>query len=172
MKKDKSKKSKKKYSLYFLGVVLMIYLFLFTFSRNQFFESLESAYSVFLKILPVFFLVFGLLFLVNYFIKAKQLIKHLGEESGTKGWLISIITGIISMGPIYMWYPLLEKLQKGGVRNGLIAAFLYNRAVKPPLLPLMVYYFGVLFTITLTGTMMAASIAQGLLVEKFMGVKI
>ena len=62
-------------------------------------------------------------------------------------------------------------MQKKGVRNGLVATFLYNRAVKIPLLPLMIFYFGMVYTIILTIIMMIVSVFQGLIVEKILEVE-
>jgi uncharacterized membrane protein YraQ (UPF0718 family) len=67
-----------------------------------------------------------------------------------------------------MWYPLLSDLQKKGVKNSFIATFLYNRAIKPALLPLIIFYFGLAFTIVLTIVMIIASVFQGLIVEKIL----
>jgi len=107
----------------------------------------------------------------NYFIKPSFLVKIMGKKSGVLGWIIAIITGIISTGPIYMWYPLLADLKKKGVRQGLIATFLYNRAIKIPLLPMIILYFGLPYTIILTIVMMIISVIQGLIIEKLVGVK-
>ena len=156
---------------YFLGIVLFIYAIAFILKREIFLKAIYYVASIFSKIIPIFLLVFVLLVIINRFIKPQSLAKHLGEESGIKGWIIAIITGIISTGPIYLWYPLLNELQKHGVRNGIIATFLYNRAVKPALIPLMIYYFGLKFTIVLTFFMILASLAQGMIIEKLVGVK-
>ncbi|MCD6547559.1 MAG: hypothetical protein J7K22_03335 [Nanoarchaeota archaeon] len=156
---------------YFLGIVLFIYAIAFILKREIFLKAIYYVASIFSKIIPIFLLVFVLLVIINRFIKPQSLAKHLGEESGIKGWIIAIIAGIISTGPIYLWYPLLNELQKHGVRNGIIATFLYNRAVKPALIPLMIYYFGLKFTIVLTFFMILASLAQGMIIEKLVGVK-
>ena len=77
--------------------------------------------------------------------------------------------GVLSHGPIYTWYPLLRELRKQGMKIGLMAVFLYSRAIKIPLLPLLVYYFGIAFVIILTGYMIIASIAEGQIVEMIEG---
>jgi hypothetical protein len=86
--------------------------------------------------------------------------------------LIAISGGILSTGPIYMWYPLLNDLQKQGMRPSLIAVFLYNRAVKIPLMPLIIIYFGWIYMIVLLVVMIVVSIAQGWITEKLMEIKI
>ncbi|NOQ91068.1 MAG: hypothetical protein GQ549_09010, partial [Gammaproteobacteria bacterium] len=74
--------------------------------------------------------------------------------------------GMLSLGPIYPWYAMLGELQQKGMRNGLIAAFLYSRAVKLPLLPLIIHYFGVTYTLVLCLYLIGFSIISGIVVEK------
>ena len=47
----------------------------------------------------------------------------------------------------------------------MIAAFLYSRAIKIPLLPLTVYYFGVLFVVVLLPYIVIASLVEGEIIE-------
>ncbi len=61
---------------------------------------------------PVLAGVFGLLFLFNLLIDTKTVVRYLGRETGKTGWLIAVVTGIISAGPIYLWYPLLSDLKE------------------------------------------------------------
>jgi len=51
------------------------------------------------------------------------------------------------------------------MRRGLIAAFLYSRAIKIPLLPLMIYYFWTLFVVVLLPYIVIASIVEGEIIE-------
>lgn len=122
-----------------------------------------------LRISPVLALVFGIMFLVNLLSEAGGIVRMLGEGSGLRGWIFTVLGGIISSGPIYMWYPLLGDLKEKGMRKSLIAAFLYNRAIKIPLIPMMVHYFGWPFTVILSLYMVFFSILNGLAVEKLTG---
>ena len=56
--------------------------------------------------------------------------------------------------------------KKKGMKTSLAATFLYARAIKPALLPLMVFYFGLTYVIVLTVVMIIFSMVQGLIVEK------
>jgi uncharacterized membrane protein YraQ (UPF0718 family) len=103
--------------------------------------------------------------IMNYFVNPKAVSKYVGKGSGIKGWFLAISTGILSHGPIYVWYPLLKELRSQGMRSGLVSVFLYNRAIKIPLLPLMVYYFGIKFVAVLLIYMIIASIAGGKMIE-------
>jgi len=129
----------------------------------------EKAFFGFLqlvwKMIPVLGLVFVFIFLSNVVLREGSITRYLGRRSGLKGWLITISAGILSAGPIYMWYPLLSDLKEKGMREGLVATFLYNRAVKIPLLPMMVYYFGLIFTVVLMVYMILFSIITGLVFD-------
>jgi len=153
---------------YFLSIIVAAYIIVFLFNKTKFLLAINSAIKIFISIIPTFLLIFILMALINYFVKPESLVKHMGKESGIKGWVIAIIAGIISSGPIYMWYPMLNDLQKQGMRNGLIVTFLYNRAVKIPLLPLLISYFGIVYSITLLIVMIVMSVIQGRIVEKIL----
>lgn len=154
---------------YFLGIVVILYV-IFSVIKPDFLKpALKFFSSLIIKIIPLLIFVFFIMFIINYFITPKQLVKYLGKKSGFKSWLVAIISGIISTGPIYMWYPMLSELKEHGVRQGLIATFLYTRAVKPALIPLMIFYFGLTYTIVLTVVMIIFSIIQGKVLEKIIG---
>lgn len=154
---------------YFLGGVSLLYIIMLFIDFGKLVSSLKFFAQLIVKIIPILIFLFIIMALTNYFVKHKTLVRLMGKKSGALGWLIAIVTGILSSGPIYMWYPLLADLRKKGVRTGLIAVFLYNRAVKIPLLPAIIIYFGLKFTIILTLVMVIASIFQGLVIEKLMG---
>ena len=51
------------------------------------------------------------------------------------------------------------------MRVGLVAVFLYNRAIKIPLLPIMIFYFGTSFVTILAIYMVIASVIEGSTIE-------
>ena len=104
---------------------------------------------------------------LNLFLKPAAVAKFLGKGSGVKGIILSASAGIISTGPIYAWYPLLKDLKEKGAGESSIAIFLYNRAVKPFLLPVMVSYFGWVYVVVLTIIMVIASVIVGFSVSIF-----
>ena len=131
-------------------------------------DALTEFFFLLKKVVPILVLVFVFMFLSNLFLDAKKIKKLVGESAGIKGWFIAIVAGILSSGPIYMWYPLLADLKEKGMKDSFIATFLYNRAVKIPMLPMMIYYFGLPFTAILTVYMILFSIINGVLVEKLL----
>ena len=165
------KKIKKSFGAwYFLLIVILIYIVIFFVKRNAIIPSLDFFLMIIKKILPVFLLIFILLFLLNYLINSNKIISFLSKGSKIKGWLIFVVGGILSTGPVYAWYPLLKDLKERGIRYGYLSAFLYNRSIKIALLPLFIYYFGIIFVIVLSLVMIAASILQGVILEKIMEV--
>ncbi len=164
-------KKKKNYGWWFLLGVILIYLLVGIFRLDVVVASLKFFLLIIKKIILIFVFVFVLMVLINYFISSKKLMKYFGKKAGLKGWIISIVSGLISTGPMYMWYPLLSQMKKKGVKNRFVVAFLYNRAIKLPLLPLLIFYFGWIYVIVLTLVMVVASIAQGIIVEKILEVR-
>ena len=106
-------------------------------------------------------LVFVIMAITNYFITPKFVIQHL-KNKGFKKWFFIIIGGILSSGPIYMWYPLLADLKAKGLSYGLIACFLYTRALKIQLFPIAIFYFGIKYIIILSSVIIFTSIIQGI----------
>ncbi|AKB18861.1 MULTISPECIES: permease [unclassified Methanosarcina] len=156
---------------YFLALMAAVYISIYFTFPQLFNEALEGTYSILLKVLPILILVFIFLFLFELFVKPEKVIKNLGEHAGIKGWFFSIGTGILSSGPMYVWYPLLSDLKKSGMRTSFISTFLYSRAVKLPLLPVMVHYFGITYTAVLAIYMLGTSVIVGSLTELFVNDK-
>lgn len=150
----------------FLAVVLLLYLLAGVLNPEATHQALGLFSKVLHQVIPALGLVFILLFVANLVLTPKSIQRYLGERAGLKGWLVSIGGGILSMGPVYAWYTMLGELQQKGMRTALIATFLYSRAIKLPLLPLMIYYFGVTYTLVLCLHLAIFSIINGLLVEK------
>ncbi len=150
----------------FLGLVVLAYVGLLGYNAAGVARSLKISARLVLEIIPVLLFVVLIMALLDYFLKPEKIKRIFGREAGVKGWLIAIAFGIISHGSVYAWYPLLRELRSHGMREGLIAVFIYNRAIKIPFIPLMIYYFGLKFFIVLTFYMVVASLIEGLLIEK------
>lgn len=150
----------------FLVMVMALYLVVAVFDLALFEKALFHFISLTKKIAPIILFVFALMFLSNIYFSPPKINKFVGKDAGTKGWVASIIGGILSVGPIYLWYPFVEDLRKEGMKDRFIAAFFYSRAIKLPMLPIMIFYFGLPFTIILTFYMILFSVLNGLFMEK------
>ncbi len=150
----------------FLFIIIGLYAILLIFFPFKAEMALKETGVMLLKISPILILVIFISAIISRFIDPKKLSKHLSKESGLKAWIVALSAGILSHGPMYAWYPLIEELKKKGLRDSLIGMFFYARAVKIPLLPIMIGYFGLKYTIILNLYIILGSILQGLIIDK------
>jgi uncharacterized membrane protein YraQ (UPF0718 family) len=150
----------------FLALTLLAYMLLGLSNPEVIVKALTFFTHVMAQVLPMLGLVFLLLFIANLLLEPKRIKRYLGKESGIKGWVTAVLGGILSVGAIYAWYAMLSELKKKGMRTALIATFLYSRAVKLPLLPLIIHYFGMAYTLILCLYLIIFSVISGILVEK------
>lgn len=162
----KSDGKKHRGSLLFLLIVILLYGIAFLFDETLAQEALGFALNLLYRVTPVLLLVFALIFLSNLLLRPERVRAHLGKGSGARGWIIAMTGGILSVGPVYPWYALLGDLQEKGMRNALIAVFLYSRAIKLPLLPLMIHYFGMAYTLVLVLCLAVFAMLNGVIMER------
>lgn len=163
---NKGKSGKRtRYGFVFLAVVVVLYLVLIIINPDNTIRAIKVSGSILVHLIPLLVMVILFMGIVNYFFKPKGVAKYLGKESGIKGWFIAAFAGILSHGPIYVWYPLLKDFHQKGMRPALMGVFLYNRAIKIPLLPVLIYYFGIEFAVLLLIWMILASFVEGKLLE-------
>ncbi|MBT8363387.1 MAG: hypothetical protein KJP23_01695 [Deltaproteobacteria bacterium] len=117
-------------NLIFPGCVLAIYAIVFVFSPTRAAMAFGSSIGVLLKLMLPLSLVIVLMVLMNLFLGPPHIVRFLGQGSGNKGIFLSAAAGIISIGPIYAWYPMLKELREIGAKNSLIAVFLGNRRLS------------------------------------------
>ena len=149
----------------FLIFVLVLFIFLALFDFENILKIMDRVGNILYNVLPIFMLVITITALINYFLKPKKIMKYFGEESGKKGIFYTLLGGIISHGPMYAWYPMLDDMRKHGLKFGLIAIFMYARAIKIPLLPFMIGLFGLPFTIIVNLYILIFAVIQGKIID-------
>ncbi len=165
---QKSEKSSGRGSWIFLGITLLILVLVWGVDPKKGEEAALRFKHLAVQILPMLFLVLGFMVLVNGLLKTSVLVKTMGKGSGLKGWAVAIGAGILSMGAIYLWFPMLRDMMDKGVKPGLVAVFLYNRGIKLTWLPLMALYFGLKYVLVLTLVTVLVSVLQGLVMDYLM----
>ena len=165
-KTDNTPQKKKFNGLYLLALVLLAYALLYIYYPDKTSEALAKSLSTMLHLLPVFLVVIVLMGIFTALMSAERIAQLLGRQSGIKGWAIAVVGGILSHGSSYIWYQMLANLREQKVRDGLLVTFLYARAIKLPWLPLMISYFGYIFTALLMFYIIIGALIQGLIVEK------
>ncbi len=146
---------------YFFLVVFALYIVIFLINSPLVCRAMLKSGQILVRIIPVFVVVILFTALLNYFLQPRQMAKHIGQESGFKGWLWALAAGVISHGPMYAWYPLLEDLRKHGMPDRFIVIFFASRTIKIPLLPMMIDYFGLTFTLVLSFYILIGALLQG-----------
>jgi len=151
--------------LKFLLFVVALFILVLIFDSENIARIMGKMGSILLRILPIFALVITLTALINYFLKPKKIMKYFGKDSGVKGIFYTLLGGIISHGPMYAWYPMLDDMKKHGLKFGLIATFMYARAIKLPLLPFMIGLFGLPFTVIVNVYILIFAVIQGKIID-------
>ena len=162
----KDTRGRRKGGWLFLAVVMLVYGISAVIDWDLTRRALESFIQMADKVAPALVLVFALFFISNLFLNPKRIEKYLGKQSGLKGWFLAIGAGVLSTGPVYAWYAVLSNLKQQGMRSALMVAFLYSRAVKLPLLPLMIHYFGIGYTLVLCLYLIGFAIVSGVVMQR------
>ena len=152
-------------SIKFLIGCIVLYALLFLFNQELFLSSLRNFLQIAYRVIPLLILIFPIMFLVNYFVKPKKVKKYFGKEAGLKSYFYATIAGILISGPPYILYPMLSDFKKSGMSNQVLAIFLYNRNVKIPFLPVMIFYFGFAYTIVLSALIIVFSFVNGKIIQ-------
>jgi len=158
--------------LKFLVAVIIIYILLSIYDFADIYKIFGKFGTMLYKVIPIFVLVIFITAIINYLLNPKKIMKYFGIDSGKRGIFYALIGGIISHGPMYAWYPMLDDMKKHGLKFSLIATFMYARAVKIPLLPFMIGLFGITFTIIVNIYILIFALLQGKIIEILMKEKI
>lgn len=166
-KKDNQKKNKKINSSWiFLGVVFSLYLILSFIYPDQTTDAYIYSFELIQTIIPILVLVVVFMFLTNL-INEKKFEKLMKKSPKPLKYLAMVGFGTFSHGPIYAWYPLMKTFHDKGLSYGPIASFLYARGIKLPLIPALIGFFGVKYTIILTVYLFLFAYIQGVMVDLF-----
>lgn len=152
----------------FLFAMVAIYIIIGLVNVNYLKTISAGFLEDLVKILPVLLLAYIVVFIINMFVSPERISRHLGKNSGIKGWFYASLGSILISGPPYVILPVLGELKKHGMRNSFLAVFLNNRNVQPAFLPVMVYYFGLLFTVVISFYIMIFAIITGYIIGHLM----
>ncbi|MBD3245167.1 MAG: hypothetical protein GF335_04190 [Candidatus Moranbacteria bacterium] len=151
----------------FLLLVVIGYLGVAFFNFDYAFKALNNTLEITLKIIPILIIVIAVMTLMEFYLNSKFVEKNLSQKSGLRGYFWAILSGILISGPPYILFPMLKQLKNKGMSDKFIAIFLYNRNVKIPFFPALIYYFGWQYSLVLSFYIILLSIPCGLLVEFF-----
>lgn len=122
--------------------MIIIYLSIFFINFEYFNKVSISFYNIFIKqIIPSLFVVYIFMFLANLIFEKDFWIKKIKNSKSFVKYLFIVFLWIFSIWPVYLWYPLLKKMQWLWLNYWHIASFTYARAIKIPFFIAMIFYF-------------------------------
>lgn len=151
----------------FVICIVGLYIVTSVFNSDIVIAGLYRSGEIALEVVPVLIGIFILTFLLNVYMRKKDIKPFLAKQDSIGAYTLAAIFGTVSMGPIYVWFPFLRELKKDGLHSGIITVFLYNRAVKIPLIPVIIHYFGVPFLVLTTSLMIVFSFINGYVMNRF-----
>jgi uncharacterized membrane protein YraQ (UPF0718 family) len=158
---------KKKYI--FLGFITIFLGFIAYSYLNNFQEGQQTGKIFFhtlyemLKILPFAFILIGLF---EVWIKKETVIKHLGDNCGSKGYFWVLILASFTVGGLFTAFPLAQSLRKKGASLKVIFTYLgFAGIARIPMTIFEISFLGLSFTIT----RLAVTIPLFLLIGIFIG---
>ncbi len=157
----------KKYKLP-LGVVL-VYILLSIFSPDIALLSSRVTWEYFLEmafILPPVFILMGLM---EIWLPKDKIQKWLGNDSGLRGGILSLVLGTLPTGPVYVAFPLAASLLGKGASITNVVIFLGSwAALKIPQLMVEVKFLGLKFALVRFGLTTIALILMGLCMKSIL----
>ncbi len=121
--------------------------------------------SVFVTLVTVFIFV-GLF---QVWVREEFILKHLGEQSGFRGLFLGALLGTAIHGPLVGVFPLLKTLLNKGARLGVVIAIVSTWAIKLPMIPLELRFFGWKFTLARQFLLFASAFVMAPIMERLIG---
>lgn len=130
-----------------LAVVAMVYAGLLLVFSDAAPRAIDSSRDFLLEMISVLPAVVILMGLFSVFVSKEFVARHLGKESGFKGFLLSVFMGTLPTGPLYVAFPLVRAMFAKGASVANMIAFLTAYAcIKLPQELLELQFLGAAFT--------------------------
>lgn len=117
-------KNSKLLSFILVGIFLVFVLISLFLQYDKGLQSGQEFFNIILemlKLLPPAFILIGLF---EVWISKETVITHLGEESGFKAYILALLLAGITIGGLYVAFPIAQSLQKKGASLKVIFAYL------------------------------------------------
>ncbi|HAS80161.1 MAG TPA: permease [Fusobacteriaceae bacterium] len=115
-------KNIKKYKFFIITLIMLIILFFINYSLGVKALSITAfSFKEMLFVIPPVFILLGLL---DTWVPKETIVKYMGEDSGIKGVLLSLLIGSAAAGPLYGAFPVAAVFMKKGVKFTNIMIFL------------------------------------------------
>jgi uncharacterized membrane protein YraQ (UPF0718 family) len=152
-------------------LIVAVVVAIFTLIDNQTgLKALSITGSSLLEMLSVIPPIFVLLGLLDVWVPREKIIKHLGEESGLKGIVLSFVLGAAAAGPLYGAFPIAAVFMKKGVKFSNVLIFIGAwSTTKIPMFMFEMGALGVEFALLRLAINIPGILVMALLLEKMTG---
>lgn len=156
----------------FWGFIILagVYFVITRFTGNSYgteigIEFVKSLF-IMLKILPFAFV---LIALFEVWCKRETVEKHLGQNCGYKGYLWALLLGGITIGGLFVAFPLAYSLHKKGASLKVIFSFLgFAGVCRIPMTLFEASFLGIKFTIIRITTAIIVMLISGILLGNYL----
>ncbi len=127
MKKNNlNKKEKKNFikDIILFTIILTISIILLSIFPQKKEKVISASMHFFIEMISIFPAVMILMGLFKVFVPQELIVTYLGKKSGIKGILLSLLSGALPTGPLYIAFPIAYNLLKKGARISNIIIFL------------------------------------------------
>ena len=119
-----------------------------------------------LKILPCAFI---LIALFEQWVKQETVIRHLGDDSGIRGYLWALLLGSMIIGGLYVAFPLAYTLRKKGASLKVVFSFLgFAGVCRIPMTLFEVSFLGLKFTLIRLAVAISLMLITGITLGSFL----
>ena len=119
-----------------------------------------------LKILPCAFI---LIALFEQWVKRETVIRHLGDDSGVRGYLWALLLGSMIVGGLYIAFPLAYTLRKKGASLKVVFSFLgFAGVCRIPMTLFEVSFMGLKFTLIRLAVAISLMLIAGISIGSFL----
>ena len=140
-------KKLKRYTFFLVTAILSIILLLINYEKGlQAYTTIGKSFVEMLIIIPPIFVLLGLM---DVWVSKEKMMKVMGEGTGIRGNIISILLGSFAAGPLYAAFPVAAMLMKKGVKYFNVMLFIGAwSTTKIPMLIFEITSLGWKFAIT------------------------
>lgn len=152
-----------------LLVTAAAYVILAIVSFSEAKRALSIGTSTFASVAVILVTVFVFMGLFQVWVRDEFILKHLGEKSGIRGMFIGAALGTAMVGPLVGIFPLLKMLLNKGARLGVVVAIVSTWAIKVPMIPLELSFFGWKFTLLRQVLLFTSAFVMAPVIELLVG---
>jgi uncharacterized membrane protein YraQ (UPF0718 family) len=139
-------KSRKFIIIFSLFLIFIFVSFITGYEKGQ--NTGFAFVKVLLEMLKILPCAFVLISLFEVWVKKETIMKHLGEDSGIRGYFWALLLAGFSVGGLYVAFPLAETMHKKGASLKVIFAYLgFSGVVRIPMTIFEISFLGLPFTV-------------------------